>query len=385
MLMRIKILGKEYLVPGTPIEMTTGFDQSPYESWTVENIFPPPAEDRWYARFLRLPFLLTPETGKEATLQQSLPIQLFLSSRDSPYVTDIRSRFTHLLPAHIFSSLRMEPSKSKEWWSKCTPENAAVVALEGPQISAHPPHEDKSWNHELLMSDLATEAEVFEIGKDQPAATIDLDSVIFEFSPLEVAWEEGESHGELLRAIWMVRAPAGDLAAFLIYQDYPGFNIAQAGPILLRLGSESRRLEWRAPSKAEWSDLSKLAPAAKAIISCLVVLRDLSPEPKFAAYPDLVADAGSDQESSVIRVSSAPARLFRATVEDASRQWYVLRHPNDDPYTVANPNIGTITLKGSRSFGQMTAAELKQILMKNIGGKANVTTGSSAPADSLGT
>lgn len=362
-------LGEPFLRSGMPIELAPDFDGSPYASRTVEQIFPPPAEDSWYARFLGLPFLLTPDEADEnACFRQSLPVTLFLSSPDSPYVSDIRSRFHHLLPALVYPVLVTEPGHtSEEWLTNAAPENATVIVLEGPQISAHPPVESPLWNHDLLMCDWVNDADTFEIATHTPIGRTTLQNVVIEFSPLEeVAWYESDARAELLRAMWIVRGPGGAIAVYPVFQDYPGFRLAQSGPILLRLNSTLRRLEWWAPGKQSWLEITDLKPVGKAILSCLVLLRDLSPVPKLAAYPELESDAGLDLRSVVVPISTGVARLYRATRSDAGRPWHVLRHPDGEPYTTAKPNLGVMSIQSPTPFGQMTAAELRRYLATEL-------------------
>jgi len=340
-------LAKDYLVPGMPIEMTAGFAESPYGSWTVENIFPAPAEDAWYARFLSIPFLMTPEKdGNDVHFRQLLPVMLFLSSPDSAYVADIRSRFRHLLPALVLPEAAVQEEKLVEsesaappvgWWTSVDPEQATVIALEGPQISAHPPVENVLWNHDLLLSDWVTEVDTFDVATKEAIGSVGIENVVIEFSPLEeVEWNLGEVNGYLLRAMWILRGPNGELVAHPLLQDYPGFQTGQAGPIQLQLDPGSRRLQWRGTEiTGPWEDISTFGRLGKAIVSCLVLLRDLSPIPKMAAYPSLQTGTDGDGTSVVLPVSSAPARLYQVTSSTQPRPWYMLRDQLGQPYTTA--------------------------------------------------
>lgn len=354
------------LVTEQPFEMVAGFAESPCGSWTVEQIFPSPAEDHWYARFLGLPFLLTPEENKEAMLQQSLPIMLFLSSKESPYVGEIRRQFRHLLPAHVYDGIQpMSQTTPGEWWAKLGPNEATIVALEGPQISAGPPVHNEMWNHDLLLTDWIDDVETYNLKNEPLQERVTLKNLIFEFSPLETPWYEGITPDEMLRAMWIVRGDEDQLAVYSIFQDYPGFRIAQAGPILLRLDPTTRRLQWRPPREDRpWKAIAELGLTGKAILSSLVLLRDLSPQMKLAPYPMMEADAGEpDLMSAVVPISEGDARLFLASGPDV-RPWCVLRHADGEPYTTAKPNVGSMTFTSRTRFGQMPATELRQYLAK---------------------
>jgi hypothetical protein len=342
-----------------------GFAESPYASWSLEHIFPAPAEDVWYARFLELPFLLTPEgntAGGEPSLQQSLPITLYLSSRDAPYVSDIRARFKHLQPALVHPLLSNGEPAPGGWWSERALADAAPIVVEGPQISAHPPVEYPSWNHELLLSDWIDEVDTFDLQTNAAAGRTGLTNVLIEFSPLEeVDWNEAGAGGYLLRALWFLRNTTGELAAFFFLQDYPWSRFTRAGPILLRLG-DHRRLEYRAPDDSRsWADIAKLERFGKAIVSGLVLLRDCSPIPKAAAYPQW--EFGSEGGRTIyLPVSAGAVRLYRASGNKTARPWYVPRHPTGEPFTTAHPNVGTLKLEIPGSFADVTAAELQRHL-----------------------
>jgi hypothetical protein len=339
-----------------------GFDESPYVSWSLERVFPPPAEDPWYARFLSLPFLITPsaDNGGQACLQQSLPVTLYLSSRDAPYVSDIRSRFRHLYPALIHLELDDEEPASEDWWEAFRLADATPVVLEGPQITAHPPVGDRSWNHEVLLSDWVDDVEAYALDSGASVGRARLTNVLVEFSPLEeVAWYDGEVGEQLLRAIWVVRNASGELAVFVFLQNYPWASFARLGPIFLRLG-EGRRLEVRgAGPGASWADIATFERFGKAIVSTLVLLRDCSPRPKAAAYPELAAD-NERGWAILVPVSAGAARLFRASSSDARRHWYIPRHPDGEPFTTARPNIGMLRMEIPSSYADVSAAELQR-------------------------
>lgn len=344
----------------------------PYREWTLEEIFPRPAEDEWYARFLSLPFLLAPAAdsgGEKPHLRQSLPITLFVSSPQSAYVADIRSHFRHLLPPLIHPVLSDETvplSGAEARLAEATP-----IALEAPQISAHPPVDDLSWNYEVLLSDWSDDIEAFEFEGDVSAGRVALNNALVEFGPLDHAgWFEGDSlEDSLLRAVWVLR-DGDSRAAYVFLQDYPQLRIQRIGPLFLRSGP-LRRLEFSGErSGGTWADIETLDTLGKAVVSSLVLLRDCSPTPKAAAYPELEADDGKGGRRMIIPVSSGAARLYRATPRDDARPWYVVRDADGEPFTTAKPNLGTLSLStpGHR-FSGFSAADVRQYIVSNLGSR----------------
>lgn len=356
---------------------------APYASWSVEQIFPPPSEDTWYGRFLTLPFLVDAEAdGDSPHLGQSLPVTLFLSAPDSPYVADIRSKFRYLLPSPVYEELSdMAPAPPNASPIDTLFAAATPIVLEGPQISAHPPVEDTSWNHELLLSDWSMEVDAFDKKTDESAGRVDLSNALIEFSPLDqTGWFEGEPITEaMLRAVWIIRdRDGGDgLTAYLFMQSYPVSRFERLGPIYLRLGA-GRRLEYALGQDGKpWADIADLAIYGKAIVSCLVLLRDCSPIPKAAAYPQLVA-GGDEGWNMVVPLSSSAARLYRAAASGA-QPWYVLRHPDGEPYTVAQPNLGGLSLRNqSKSFGDLSAEEIRGYITANAASSSDSSDSTNA-------
>ena len=372
-----------YVVPGTPIEVAGGFEESPYASWTVEQIFPPPEEDVWYRRFLSLPFLygLDPRRG-DACFQPSLPITLYLPTPQSPYVAALKSHFRQLLPPLVhrrLASASVEPGE--EWWRKERLDDATPIVLEGPQVTAHPPVDHPSWNHELLLADWEDQAPTYAPGAAAPAGVTRTDNVLITFSPLEdFRWYEETRAGHLLRALWILKGPEGQIAVFSVLQDYPAIDIEVLGPLLVRLGPESRRLEWVvAGDDAPGQDIVTLAAFAKPIVSSLVLLRDLGTAPKAAAYPTLDTGTDGGERRYLVVVSAGAARLVRAGSE-GERPWFLLRHASGEPYTTAEPNLGSLTVTSRLPFGRIEAAEIRRAVASGIGGEHDAP-GNRPPSD----
>jgi hypothetical protein len=359
-----------YVVPGTPIEVAGGFEESPYASWTVEQIFPPPQEDVWYRRFLGLPFLYGPDSRRgDACFQQSLPITLYLSAPQSPYVSALKSHFRQLLPPLVHRQLASASlAPGEQWWQRERPDDATPIVLEGPQVTAHPPVEHPSWNHELLLSDWPDQAPTYAIGAPSPSGIARTDNVLIAFSPLEdFRWYEETRAGHLLRALWILKGPEEQLAVFPVLQDYPAPRLEVLGPLLVGLGSHSRRLEWViGGDDSPGQDIATLALFAKPIVSSLVLLRDLGSTPKAAAYPTLDTGTEGGEHRYLLVVSAAAARLVRAGGE-GGRPWFLLRHPSGEPYTTAEPNLGTLTVASRLPFGRIDAAEIRRALASGVG------------------
>ena len=342
------------------ILLENGAENSPYEAWTVEQVFPPPAIDEWYARFLELPFLVAADADSEqACLRQSLPTTLFLPAPKSDYVADIRSRFRYLFPPLVSESLQgMGESPEKGGSGEFSFPNATTIVLEGPQISAYPPLDSYSWNYELLLEDWSEDVDTYEITSDKVSERVPLKSVLIEISPLdEVGWYDGEPIDEgMLRAVWIRRDEKG-VSAYLFLQNYPSPSIEPIGPLILRLNAQ-RRLAIDDPEGG--TDLASFGRYGKAIVACLVLIRDCSPIPKAAAYPECSAGGGDDSVKHVIPVSSAAARLYK-TAGYRSRPWYVARDPGGAPFTVAQPNLGEITVTApTLNFADVSAADIQR-------------------------
>jgi hypothetical protein len=366
------------LVAGTPIVMESGFETSPYAAWSVEQLFPPPASDAWYARFLSLPFLLGPdEKRRDVALTQSLPVSLFLSSPTGPYEADVRGRFQHVTPLLVHPNLNLDVEEDAEEIQEEL-EQATVLVLESPQLSAHPPVDDPSWNHELLMTDWSIEVETFDSGSETPTGRVRLDNVFIEFSPLEsVGWDEDDIQARELRALWLRQGRDGAMAAYYVFQDSAGSFLGRA--FLVRFNPRRGRLECQIDDEdSEWQDITALGSSAKPILSSLVLLRDLSPVPKVAPYTKLDITIPSylntpSETTRYVAVSSSAARLVRATTHDAAQPWYVARHASaepgkpEEPYTVAGDNAGYVEVTGSKPFGRVAADDVRQAVLALTG------------------
>jgi hypothetical protein len=349
------------LVPGTPIVMKGGFNSSPYARWSVEQLFPPPASDPWYARLLSLPFFLGPDDERTVVcLTQSLPVTLFLSPAGSAYEADIRRRFQYVSPLLIHPELKFGEGAEE---IQIAFERATVLVLEGPQISAHPAVDDPSWNHGLLMSDWSLTVETFDFTSETATGRAGLDNVIIQFSPLEVVgWDEaGIKDGEL-RALWLVRHDDDTIAVCHVRQGRVGCVAGET--LLVRFNSRRQRLECQIGGEdSAWEDITALGQEAKPILSSLVLLRDLSPVPKVASYARIDITIPSKGTTYYLSVSSSAARLVRATASKDLRPWYVVRHPAGDPYTTARENAGFVEIHTTKPFADLAADQVRQFVL----------------------
>ena len=355
-----------FAVTSEPIQLAS--DMAGVPARTVEDLFPPPEADPWYATFLALPLIDRPPTRDETRpfLSPPVPVTLYVSGgTDSTFVRDISRRLRPLTPARVGVSTVQHFLANGQIQSAS---DITLVCVQAPQMSNFmAPDTDDYWNHELLMNDISAR---IPAGKAGGIATSDisLTRVLFEWSPLEsIVWRDlyGDAESRFLVRAVLIDRSGPDVHAMLLAQNYPDSDAMTLTDCTIRFDAASRRIQLRLPDDpAQWHDLATYGEAAaKPIFVALALLRELSPSIKTPARKPFTS-GGPPVWDYLLPVTAASAYLHEVKQEDAF-SWYFLRDDRGEPYTEAGRAIGFMTLRTIHSYPDLPAETIRLAVTAN--------------------
>jgi hypothetical protein len=174
----------------------------------TQDIFPPPTVDPWYKIFLRQPLTIVPSAKKDVEYAHPLPVALYLYDEPAER-SDMLERLNMEQPPLASRGMReMMVDGGAEAHTLERFDAATVIYCEAALQALLSTRRNSSWHTPLLMSDLPSSADTQHLGTGQPAGTVDLMNVIFEFNPLESIAAASAYHTEeadYVRALWVVR------------------------------------------------------------------------------------------------------------------------------------------------------------------------------------
>jgi hypothetical protein len=362
-------------VEGTPLQIAWPMTGSAFVHRKVEEMFPSPAVDPWYRRFLHIP--LTPHvnaTSGEVVLKRSLPVTLYRGETAS-YNASIAATDAFLHPPLLHKALQQRQKRTesaKGWWEPLSVHEATPVVLEAPLLGPFVASADSDfWNHELLFGDISNSVATYSHDMQKVLPAVSLRNVLFQFSPLEeVFWERAQTPSgikRLVRGLWIARHEQ-EVVAVLIYQDFPHTQVSAWAPALIRLDAAKRRMICKPAGKhMEWVDLVSLPLLPKAIFIALHLLRAMSTGLKCEAKPDTVLsqkqDSGESIHTYLVKVLADTAKLIRLPDPAGRDDWFILRDCEGEPYTEARKGAGIIELQETKPFAQIAASVFRDSIL----------------------
>lgn len=298
---------RRFVVPGTPLPVAWPLAGCDEVTWPSERLFPGVADDTWYRRFVSLPLVpaaasaveLPQAPGRQLTTwHQPVPVSLVVPDADRRQFEALQGTITTmprplLMRANALDHVRRDPALANDpHWARLA--DATPILLEGPLQSATAAVDSGHWHFGLLFDGIEAVAPVTDLqGVSRGQAS--LHNVLIEFSPLEDAdwldWDRPDAPPrDLARALWLRREPDGRWLATLWRQELPQHGTYVIGPFESRAAPAGGGLELRGQrAGGRWIAAAELDIVARPLIKSLALLRDLSPPPKLAATPSLVA------------------------------------------------------------------------------------------------
>jgi hypothetical protein len=346
----------------------------------VEEMFPSPAVDPWFRRFLSMP--LVPDAGPkgELLLKRPLPVTLY-RGETSEYNALVRATAWFLDPPLVHQvtwQQQPSPDAAKEpLLEKFT--TATPIVVEAPLMRIFPSAGSALWNHELLVSDLPDAALPGNGGNDpaeKNTEAVDLTNVLLQFSALEEHWDRGVPLKEanwLTRGLWLSRREDA-FTATLVMQNFPSARLEVQPPVTFRFEPGKRRLIYRlVGDEGEWAELATFPQLAKPVFVALYLLRALTPSWKAEATPmrHVEPTEGPGTRYYWVSIFANPARLVRMPAPAGAADWFALRNnPDNDPFTTATRTSSAVEISTEADFADFPRSYFQAIIEANKSGFA---------------
>lgn len=307
-----------------PMEVAVAVAEDAAWLGDMHALFPPPEQDPWYARFLDMPHSwdLDGDGSLQSFLAPPLDITLYApnGAPTEEEMRQARARF-YVLPSPLVLNYLLAndaaPAELKD---------AIGVILEGPILLATPPLDTGQWNEEALWKGVAQTAPIHDRTTGVELASIPLDNVLFEFSPLERAdWDRfgSDETMELMRGVWLRRQGAG-FEVWLVQQQ--GHEPEVMGGFHVIYDAEKQGIGVCKPGEATARVLLREMEAfGKEIMHALLVLHHVNPDRKIAPLPLMTVDGSRH----LAVVQGAVAKLERAAVPCVGAAYLRIRNVND--------------------------------------------------------
>ena len=367
---------RRHRVEGTPLSVDWPMTGSTFVQRTVEEMFPTPAVDPWYRRFLSVPMApeIDPASGG-VVLKRPLPVTLYRGETEA-YNAAVTSTEAFLFPPLLHRALRQigmqAEAPGEEWWRAVSMNSATPILLEAPLLRVFPPAGSDLWNHELLLRDIDESVVSHSSSKEPPSGQAGLRNVLFQFSNFEeIFWERAHQPDittRLTRGIWIVRGDS-EILVVLLRQNFPGTQVDGSAPVLIRLDPVRRRMVLKPASVSmEWTELAAVPELAKPVFIGLHLLRALSPHLKAEATPRWFLlrrpESGPDNEYLVAVLADA-GKLVRVPDPAGLADWYAMRDNEGEPYTQPKPNLvaGSFKLHDPRPFADIPVRDFQDAIL----------------------
>ncbi|HXY61855.1 MAG TPA: hypothetical protein VEJ22_02870, partial [Nitrospirota bacterium] len=368
-------------VKGTPLRISWPMKGSEVVNRTVEEMFPEPAVDPWYQRFLMVPMMLDVDAAtRKLVLRRPLPVTLYRGETEAYNAKLIGTEWVLNPPLlHDFLlHLPVRPNAPKDEIERCSLMSRAMstttpIVLEAPVLALFPPPNSSLWNHELLLSDLCGSVATYSRAMKK-ARDVSIVNVLFQFSQLEeVFWERVRTSNQrlrLTRGLWLSGSQKEWLLAVLMVQDFPGTELEIRRPVKIRLDPAKRRFTYeRFNGDTEWAELSTMPELALPVFVALYLLRALNPRLKAEAVPNnwgmpLEQHGGASNNTYWFSIFADAARLIRVKGNKGVADWFFLRNnKQNDPFTtVADAGSPSFSIETTAAFADLTASSFHDAL-----------------------
>lgn len=319
----------------------------------VADIYPSPAQDPWFARFLSVPMTYT-APPMPPTLQRSIPVGIYCDRADRQYLGEVLFHDVAVIPPLVHRDLPQSQNDAP----------LTVILLEAPIVFPTPTGDSDQWHHGLLWTDIPERCSAYEFGAAKPAGEVSLSNVLFEFSLLEhTGWERvvyKETKIRAERGVWLRRSGPALEAAF-VSQEIPGGEIELTQFFSLTYdASRCRIMISVAGSGEEPVPIEALPLFAKPIFVALKLLRALSPAFKCEPMPRLTTGSQDPGYEMMVFCARDIARLYRVHPQPPNPDWFVLRDSEnpEEPFTHVIKPAGGLSLTTRGPFRDFPLEDL---------------------------
>ncbi|MBV9102987.1 MAG: hypothetical protein JO060_05305 [Candidatus Eremiobacteraeota bacterium] len=346
----------DFLVAGTPLQIARPWTSSmPLPS--VDDVFPSPAVDSWFNRFLSVPMILVPETDTgTATLRRPLPV-MAIRGATPKYNGAVTATESYFAPALLHKALRGGPESSH---AMPDVRNATPILIEAPVFVALPAADSDRWNHDLLHRGIDDRVPFFDVnGKECGLAG--LRDTLFQFSTLEVSsWSESSRRDgtPFTRGIRVIR-DSDEFTVYLILQESSSATLAAAGAVRFRFDATARRFVWSTPSAPTWKPFKELDLFGKPFFVALHFLRVISTTPNAQAFPSLFTDAGNGYNY-IVRITAGDGRLIHVADPHGDADAFVVRSVDGEPFTHATG--GALQFQSELAFADVSGEAIRDAI-----------------------
>jgi hypothetical protein len=340
---------RSLLVKGTPLRVKRPLKGTSAPDLRVADIYPSPAKDEWFARFLSVPMTYAAQPSPP-TLQRSIPVVVYYDKGNQKYLEEVHFHDVAKQPVLVH---RIIP----ELHAAGNP--ATIILLEAPMVFPYAPADSDQWHHGLLWTDLPDRCAEYAFGQNKPVGEVPLPNVFFEFSLLEnIGWEQAihsKTGMELNRGVWLRRS-GKKVEAAIVMQNADG-GVQVIGFLSLLYDPAQRRIMALLPKGDQKAiPISDLDEFGKLIIVALMLLRNLSTTLKCQPSPMLVVD----NSKMMVDVARDAARLYRVTPPKPNPHWFVLRDAADpeEPFTHVRAKAGALSIETELPFQEFPLEDL---------------------------
>jgi hypothetical protein len=362
---------------------------------SVDRLFPLPANDDWYARFIGAP-LVSHGDRRTRRLELAHPVAVNLYFPDRlEDVADIERRIitfapTLLWPALIDSEEAVKPEFLAGTGDSPLFERATTIVLESPLCALTPPVEGNDWNHGLLAGNAAQQVAASEFGSSGASHGVSLTNVFVEFSPLEkTGWERVETGDWSIvwqRGLWVLREGRNyEVRAW--FQTFTGSDSVLAGtePLLVTLDPSTNRFHCRTAKTGDWQDLVQVQPkVAKAFFAALSVMGEVTPWMKPAPFVRRIEHYEDGRSVMFAGVRGAAAKLERVRDRRSGRGVYLLRDiTSGDVFAEPSVPMGHYLEEGN-SWAAVDAGVVREKMADEALRQVNKATNEKRYEDAIG-
>lgn len=325
-------------VAGSPFRVARPITGSSALARRVRDLFPSPAVDEWYDRFLSVPLTYS-SFEQPPRLERTINVLAFDDPDDPEYSHEVVARENSLAVPLLHRLIGEDP-------------RPLTIVLEAPLVFSYPTGDSPQWQDSLLATDIPESCMAYELDPSLPPQEVSLNDILFEISPLEYpGWERARHRANLLiyRGIWLRRDKNGWYVCFvLLSRQNHNETIETTGLLPIRIDQDTGRWVFgRHDQSTGGTPVGKEPMMGKFLYLALMLLRYLEPTPKAEAFPAFESSDGESRRM-VVNVTGEAAQLYR--VRSPVQDWFVLRPKGNtaEPFTHASEYLGSIefTAKG---------------------------------------
>jgi hypothetical protein len=349
---------RKLLTKGTPLQVRRPMTGSTAPDLRVADIYPSPAQDKWFSKFLSVPMTYSAQPSPPV-LQRSIPVMVYYDRGNQRYLDEVHFHDVAIQPVLVH---RVVPEL--ETSSAADGPAPTIILLETPMVFPYAPADSDQWHHGLLWTDVPDRCPAYEFGRDKPVGELSLANVFFEFNLLEeIGWERAIHNGTKMAFIRGVRLRrSGEkVEAAILHQETPGGGaVQQLGFLSLFYDPSRRRIMVSLPKKV--IPLDELGTFAKPVMVALMLLRYLSTMLKCAPIPMLAVDG----KKFMLAVARDAARLYRVHPLPPHPDWFVLRDAGnpEEPFTHVTHKGGMLSVESSAPFRDFPLEDLRRALIR---------------------